>query len=157
MTTQRTTKFPELNEALDDLVSSVQDVLGENFVGLYMQGSIAVGDFDEHSDADFVVVTEQELSDEQVADLQEMHARIFDCGKEWAKHLEGAYFPRAVLEDPSSAGEKLWYLDHGDRQLALQSLQHGCGPADRPGAWRHACRAGPQAIDRPDTYRRASP
>ena len=111
------TRFPELNSVLNDLASSLQDVLGDDLVGVYMQGSIAVGDFDKHSDADFVVVTQDELTDEQVPALQEMHARIFDCGKEWAKHLEGSYFPKAVLKDPSRAGEKLWYLDNGHRQM----------------------------------------
>ena len=117
MTNRHPTGFAELDEVLSDLVSNVQEVLGDDFVGVCMQGSIAVGDFDEHSDADFVVVTAKELTEQQVADLRTMHARIFDCGREWAKHLEGSYFPKAVLRDLSSAGGKLWYLDNGHRQL----------------------------------------
>lgn len=115
------TQFPELTVVLDDLVRSVRDILDEDFVGLYMQGSLAVGDFDEHSDADFVVVTQDELRGEQVSRLQEMHARIFDCGKEWAKHLEGSYFPKAVFGDLPRAGEELWYLDNGHRQMERSS------------------------------------
>jgi predicted nucleotidyltransferase len=51
------TAFPDLNEVLRELVSSVQAILGENFCGAYLQGSFAVGDADEHSDVDFIVVT----------------------------------------------------------------------------------------------------
>lgn len=121
MTAKHPTKFSELNSVLDDLVRSVRDVLGQGVVGFYMQGSVAVGDFDEHSDADFVVVTQDELNDEQVSLLQEMHASLFDCGKEWAKHLEGSYFPKAVFQDLSRAGEQLWYLDNGHRQMERSS------------------------------------
>src|SRR5262249_6782661 len=35
----------------------------------------------------------------------------------WAKHLEGSYFPVAVLRDTSRRGSPLWYLDHGARSL----------------------------------------
>ena len=117
VTIRHSTGFTELDEVLGDLVSRVREILPDNLVGLCMQGSIAVGDFDEHSDADFVVVTVEELTERQVVDLQAMHARIFDCGKEWAKHLEGSYFPKAVLRNLSSAGGKLWYLDNGHRQM----------------------------------------
>jgi predicted nucleotidyltransferase len=41
----------------------VQDVLGTGFVGAYLQGSFAVGDFDRHSDVDFIIVIAEELLD----------------------------------------------------------------------------------------------
>ena len=56
------TPYPELNSVLQDLVESVQSVLGTKFVGAYLQGSFAVGDFDLHSDVDFIMVIEEELS-----------------------------------------------------------------------------------------------
>ena len=68
-------------------------VLGENFVGAYLQGSFAVGEFDRHSDVDFIIVVEEELSDDQVLALQIMHERIFNLECEWARHLEGSYYP----------------------------------------------------------------
>jgi predicted nucleotidyltransferase len=60
-----------------------------NFSGVYLQGSFAVGDFDEHSDVDFVVVVERALHLREVEDLQVMHGELFDSGPEWAKHAEG--------------------------------------------------------------------
>src|SRR5205823_11361190 len=47
------TSYDELNAILEALVTSVQAVLGGSFVGAYLQGSFAVGDYDEHSDVDF--------------------------------------------------------------------------------------------------------
>src|SRR3989442_1294010 len=67
------TPYPELNGVLRDLVNSMREALGPDFVGAYLQGSFAVGDFDEHSDCDFIVATEGELTDDQVNALQMMH------------------------------------------------------------------------------------
>src|SRR5438067_2158830 len=55
------TRFPELNQVLRTLVSWIQDTLPDAFVGFYLQGSFALGDFDDHSDVDFVVLVRDEL------------------------------------------------------------------------------------------------
>ncbi len=114
------TPYPELNSVLQDLIDSVQAVLGTNFIGAYLQGSFAVGDFDLHSDVDFIMVTKEELSDEEVHALQGVHERIYCLDIPWAQHLEGSYFPREVLRDQARLGKQLWYLDHGNHSL-LQS------------------------------------
>ena len=111
------TPYPELNIVLQDLVDSVQAVLRDNFVGAYLQGSFAVGDFDIHSDCDFIVVTESEMSEDQVQALQEVHERIYSHDNPWAQHLEGSYFPKDTLQHYALSGGPLWYLDHGSRAL----------------------------------------
>jgi len=111
------TPYPELNDVLKDLVGSIQEFFNSNFVGAYLQGSFAVGDFDEHSDVDFLVVTEAELSAGQVALLQEMHGRLYNLPSSWAQHLEGSYFPRRLLRQKPQPDSQLWYLDNGSRAL----------------------------------------
>lgn len=111
------TPYSELNTVLDELVNSVQSALRDIFVAAHLQGSFAVGDFDHHSDVDFVITIKQELSDNQLQSLQAMHGSIYDLDSEWAKHLEGSYFPKKVLRDYSLSGSQLWYLDHGSRVL----------------------------------------
>jgi predicted nucleotidyltransferase len=74
----RFTPYPELDAVLAELVAGVRGALGDALVGAYLQGSFAVGDFDEHSDVDFIVVARDEPSDAQVAALQTMHARVYD-------------------------------------------------------------------------------
>src|SRR5437868_4266347 len=86
------TPYAELNSVLRDLVESVQAVLGEKLVGAYLQGSFAVGDFDLHSDVDFIMVIEEELSEQEVEGLQAVHERIYSLASPWAQHLEGSYF-----------------------------------------------------------------
>jgi len=111
------TSYPELNHVLLNLVESAQDILNENFIGAYLQGSFAVGDFDIHSDVDFIIVTEAEPSEHRIPALQAMHERIYNMESSWAQHLEGSYFPREILCHYSRRGEKLWYLDNGSRSL----------------------------------------
>ncbi len=111
------TPYPELNSVLRDFVDSVQAVLSNNFVGAYLQGSFAVGDFDLHSDVDFIMVIEEELSDEDVHGLQGVHERIYGVDIPWAQHLEGSYFPKEVLRCHAHLGGQLWYLDNGSRSL----------------------------------------
>ena len=111
------TPYPDLNAVLRELTENVKAILGPHLVGIYLQGSFAVGDFDEHSDVDYIIVIQDELSEEQVATLQTMHTRIYDLDCAWAQHLEGSYFPKETLRLPPQPGETLWYQDNGARQL----------------------------------------
>jgi hypothetical protein len=111
------TSYPELNNVLRVLIDSAQEVLSSNFVGAYLQGSFAVGDFDLHSDVDFIIVIKEELSDNQIHALQVMHERVYCLDSRWAQHLEGSYFPKGVFRHHSQRGRKLWYLDNGARSL----------------------------------------
>lgn len=107
------TAYPELNAVLEDLVASIQTILGENFCGAYLQGSFAVGDADEHSDVDFIVVTEDEVGEDRVAALQVMQERLFELEIPWAQHLEGSYFPKELLRRVDPARTPLVYFDNG--------------------------------------------
>ena len=111
------TPYPALNSILHELVNRARQILREHFTAAWLQGSFAVGDFDEHSDVDFIIAIEQELSDTHVYDLQAMHRRIYDMEIKWAKHLEGSYFPRRDLRSYARSGKALWYLDHGSHAL----------------------------------------
>ena len=71
------TPFAELNAVLDELVLGAQESLGTNFVGAYLQGSFAVGGADEHSDVDFIVVIEGELSEAEQHALTALQQRLF--------------------------------------------------------------------------------
>jgi predicted nucleotidyltransferase len=111
------TPYPELNAVLAELVAGIRSALGNSFVGAWLQGSFAIGDFDRDSDADFVVAVRDELSDAEVDALQLLHERVYNLDAEWAKHLEGSYFPLAILRDYDRDATPRWYLDHGSSSL----------------------------------------
>ena len=64
------TPYADLNAVLAHLLAGAQAALGDNFVGAYLQGSFAVGDFTEYSDCDFIIVTTDDLTPDQLAALQ---------------------------------------------------------------------------------------
>jgi hypothetical protein len=111
------TPYLELNHVLQDLVASVQEILGEQFVGAYLQGSFAVGDFDAHSAVDFLISSTDDLSAPEVRALQVLHERLYALACPWAQHLEGSYIPLHGLRHPPQREDLLWYLDHGSRSL----------------------------------------
>ena len=111
-----TTIYPELNAVLDELVASVQEILGDAFVGTYLLGSFALGDADEHSDVDFLVVTRADVN-EELADLQAMHGRLYERDTPWAQHLEGSYTPEEILRRVDPTRASFLFLDNGAREL----------------------------------------
>ena len=111
------TPLADLNAVLTDLVSGTQSILGVNFCGAYLQGSFAIGDWDEYSDVDFIVVVEQDVSAEEFAGLRELHHRIYDQPCPWAQHLEGSYFPKDLLRREDPALTPLIYIDNAHREL----------------------------------------
>ena len=48
------TPYADVNSVLLELLTGVQNILGPHFVGMYLYGSLANGDFDQDSDVDFV-------------------------------------------------------------------------------------------------------
>lgn len=97
MTPLSPTPLPEVNAVLTDLVQRWREILGPNLVGAYLQGSFAVGDFNERSDIDFIVVVGADLTAPELALLQTLHAEMQRQPSYWAKHLEGSYVPAAIL------------------------------------------------------------
>jgi hypothetical protein len=115
------TPFDELNQLLIELVAGVKEVLGESFCGAYLQGSFAVGDADAHSDVDFIVVTENDVTPEQQAALQALHQRLYALPTSWAQHLEGSYIPRQALRRLDRDRRPFLYLDNGATEFAFDS------------------------------------
>jgi Domain of unknown function (DUF4111)/Nucleotidyltransferase domain len=115
------TPFDDLNQVLVDLVTGARGVLGDGFCGAYLQGSFAVGDADAHSDVDFVVVTENDVTPEQRAELQALHQRLYALPTSWAQHLEGSYIPRRVLRRPDPDRRPLLYLDNGATEFTVDN------------------------------------
>jgi hypothetical protein len=98
------TPYPDVNAILNVLLADVRTTLGDQFVGFYLYGSLASGDFDPgSSDIDFLVVTAGPLPETTVTALEAMHARIAASGLPYATKLEGSYIPRAALRryDPA--------------------------------------------------------
>lgn len=132
------TPYPELNAVLTHLLTHAVDILGDNFIGGYLQGSFAIGDHSPYSDCDFMIVTQNDLNAIELSGLRRLHKEIPTLPHPyWRTGLEGSYAPAAILKrwsteprdppgepraadwgDPGRLGTPataypFWYVDHG--------------------------------------------
>lgn len=92
------TPYEDVNAFLHLLLTKIQAILGERLVGLYLYGSLSLGDFDPaSSDVDFLAATTEDLPGEIAEQLHEMHEAIALTDFTYAQRLEGSYIPRQAL------------------------------------------------------------
>jgi hypothetical protein len=117
------TPYPEVNILLRTVLDGAHDILGDQFIGMCVEGSLANGGFDQDSDVDFVIVTKAEVSGDVFTALQAMHERLSTLDVWCATQLEGSYVSAQALRrhDPAltlhpnierGAGERLKMADH---------------------------------------------
>ena len=130
------TPYPDVDGILDLLLTQVKEILSEDFIGMYLYGSLSSGDFNpETSDVDFLVVTTDELSAEKIAALESMHQGIWASGLKRAARLEGSYIPRGLIRrhDPKGApcptvNEGKFFVDRrGSDWIIQRHIVRECG------------------------------
>jgi predicted nucleotidyltransferase len=110
--------FPGLDLALEQLVDGIESALGDALVGAYLHGSIALGDGDEWSDVDFLVLTAHDLGDDEEQRVQELHAALFAGGPlPWARRLDGSYAALSRFRALDPERRSFLYLDNGSFRL----------------------------------------
>lgn len=107
------TRYAELNGVVHDLVTAAQEILGDAFVGAYLQGSFALGAGDLHSDCDFLVVVRSRPDAVQEAGLRALHRELPHRDGFWNRHLEGSYAVADDLRSVEGLGRAWLYVDHG--------------------------------------------
>jgi Domain of unknown function (DUF4111) len=124
------TDYPEISSVLLEVLSGARTILAEQFVGMYLDGSLAIGGFEaDKSDLDFVVVTTSDVSSDSFRALKTMHDRIAAGASKWTRELEGSYISqRALRYDPRPAAHP--YLDRGS-VLAMVQPESGYWPIHR--------------------------
>jgi hypothetical protein len=124
------TDNPEINAVLSEVLSGARDILGDHLVGMYLDGSLAIGGFEpDKSDLDFVVVTSTDVSAATFAALKTMHDRIASGASKWARELEGSYISQhALRHDRRPTAHP--YIDRGSG-LAMVHPESGYWPIHR--------------------------
>lgn len=107
------TPYPKINAVLNILLPDVQITLGNQFIGMYLYGSLASGCFDRSNDVDFAVVTETELSEPLFSALQVMHARIATIISWCATQLGDSYSPQQALRIYDPVHALYFHIDRG--------------------------------------------
>src|SRR5258708_36227131 len=142
---QQPTPYPDVNAVMHELLTSMHAILGAQLTGMYLVGSLALGDFEPRdSDIDLVIVTVGALSDETVAALRDLHQR-FDhhSTSAWAAHLDAVYLPQEVLRASSPTAARCPVLQWPGL-LALEPLEPWWP------IWRHTLREYGIVVSGPD-------
>jgi hypothetical protein len=119
------TPYPEVNELLETLLSDVQSILSEELIGFYLDGSLALGDFDPTtSDVDFIAAIARPLSSPAFGALAAMHRRIRDSGRPMATELEGSYIHLSALCRHDTADAIFPNLERGPQEVLKLKEHH---------------------------------
>jgi hypothetical protein len=139
--------FPqEVTGMLGALLPGIRDGLGDNLVGVYLRGSLVLGDFiPATSDVDVLAVTERPVNDAEFATLAALHAQLAVLPNPYANRMEIAYIDRAALKRFEAGlrhptlgqGEALAWSEHRDNWILERWTvrEHGVallGPDPRP-------------------------
>lgn len=130
------TPYPEVNDLLKLLLKNVKAILGEQFIGMYLYGSLSSGDFNpETSDIDFLVLTKDTLPENSIRGLEEMHKQTWAGSLKRAGKLEGAYVPLKLIRRHDENGvpcptvnEGRFYVDSlGSDWIIQRHVVRECG------------------------------
>ncbi|MGE5653155.1 MAG: aminoglycoside adenylyltransferase domain-containing protein [Bacillota bacterium] len=113
----------ELNLTLELFLRMLHEELGDHLLSVVLYGSILFDDLAPgYGDLDFLAVLDSDLSEEQLERLIELRRplRQQNFGL-YAKMLEGAYLPKAML-DPTRSGRGLWWGTSRERALQRNEL-----------------------------------
>jgi hypothetical protein len=113
------TGWPQVNGAVEDLRAGLGEALGEELIGVYLSGSLALGDFDRaSSDLDVLVATAAPLGEAALERLRRLHAHLKAAGP-WTARLECVYLPLAALRRYDPDDPRRYPVGAGDRGLVL--------------------------------------
>ena len=138
MSTQNFTPHDGVNQILSVLLEKAKTILGDQFVGMYLYGSLSSGDFHpDASDIDFLIVTREALPEKAISKLEAMHNELWKSGMEWASKLEGSYIPQKPLQRYEANGEaypsinesKFYVAPHGSDWIIQRHIIREYGKA----------------------------
>lgn len=111
----RPTSYPHVNSSLNELFLRIRKVLGDKLVGLYLGGSLVLGDFDEQiSDIDLVATLSSDITDTELNELREMHADFIGEHNEWQDRIEVCYISTDALQTVKSAASQIVNISPGE-------------------------------------------
>jgi hypothetical protein len=111
----RATPYTNINALLELILSSLQNVLGTKLVGLYLFGSLVIGDFDPQiSDIDLMAALSSDIDEREFEALHKMHAEFAQQHREWDGRIEVCYISVAALSAVRSRTSNIARISPGE-------------------------------------------
>jgi len=115
METTEPTKYKHINDLLKDLLLNIKTVLNDKLVGLYLYGSLVIGDFDvDISDIDILAATTKDINEIELSDLEQMHNDFSNKYREWNNRIEVQYFSISALGSFKTKVNKMANISPGE-------------------------------------------
>ena len=109
------TQYSNINELIDQLLLRMKSILGEKLVGLYLEGSLIIGDFDPNiSDIDLVAALSADIDDRKFEALQKMHQDFATAHQEWDDRIEVCYITVDALKTVKSRTTMIVNISPGE-------------------------------------------
>lgn len=111
---KKLTPYQDINDLLAAWTEGVQNILGENIVGLYLSGSLTYGDFvPERSDIDLQAVVQNPLNENQLKPIEQLHKDLNERYPVWKGRLECSYVPLKLMQEvlPPKTPRPWWGFD----------------------------------------------
>lgn len=109
------TPYFHVNELLDTLQTQLTQILSKKLVGLYLYGSVVMGDFDPSiSDVDLLAAISSDLHPMEVNTLRRMHNQLVQDDSQWDNRIEIAYVPLKALKTFKTKTAKIGIISPGE-------------------------------------------
>jgi hypothetical protein len=109
------TTYPHINALLAGLVTQLQSSLVDKLVGVYLYGSLVMGDFDEEtSDIDLLVALTDDLTQADFDALDALHKQFAVNNPRWEGRLEIAYLSLNALQTFKTQTSKIGIISPGE-------------------------------------------
>ena len=109
------TPYDGINALLDVLLQNIQSILRNKLVGLYLGGSLVLGDFDKTiSDIDLVAALSSDVNEREFDELKKMHEGIVVQYPEWDDRIEVCYISTDALKTVKSRTSPIVNISPGE-------------------------------------------
>ncbi len=114
----------ELERLLTRLTSDIQNTL-QTLLGLYLHGSLVTGDFDrDRSDIDLLAVLSEDVTEEDLARLLELHTRLVEDYPTWNDRIEVDYVSTLALTSFRTQPRRMARISPGEPLHVLEANRH---------------------------------
>ncbi|PLS77158.1 MAG: nucleotidyltransferase [Chloroflexi bacterium] len=109
------TSYSDVNNVLEIITTRLKATLGDTLVGLYLEGSLVIGDFEPSvSDIDLVAALASDIDDQEFAALQAMHETLVAEHPAWYDRIEVCYISVAALASIKSRTSMIVNISPGE-------------------------------------------
>jgi len=116
------TSYPHADSVLNDLFHRIRKVLEDKLIGLYLGGSLVLGDFNERiSDIDLVAAISSDVTDEEFNRLEQMHGDFIRQHHEWDDRIEVCYITTDALKAVKSRTSSIVNISPGEPIHRIES------------------------------------